>query len=65
MDDESYVVADFKQLPARCFYRSNWCFGVTKRFEYQRLTKLPKNSWHGRPSVRVAKEAQGTSQMGT
>lgn len=42
MDDETYVVADFRQLPGRGFYRSGRRFGVAKQFKYQALTKFPK-----------------------
>lgn len=42
MDDETYVVADFKQLPGRGFYRAFKRFGVCRSFKYQRLTKFPK-----------------------
>lgn len=42
MDDESYVIADFKQLPGRAFYRSIRRFDVARKFKYQFLTKFPK-----------------------
>lgn len=42
MDDETYVVADFRQLPGRSFYRAFHRFGVAKKFKYQGLTKFPK-----------------------
>lgn len=42
LDDETYCVADFKQLPGRGFYRSFKRFGVAKQFKYQGLTKFPK-----------------------
>lgn len=41
MDDESYVVSDFAQLPGRSFYRSRYRFGVKRQFKYQRLSKFP------------------------
>lgn len=40
MDDESYVVADFSQLPGRAFYHARVRFGVARRFKYQSLTKF-------------------------
>ena len=42
MDDETYCVADFKQLPETGFYRARQRFGVARRFKYQELTKFPK-----------------------
>lgn len=42
LDDETYVVADFKQLPGRGFYRAAFRFGVLRKFKYQGLTKFPK-----------------------
>lgn len=42
MDDETYCVADFKQLPGRGFYRARKRFGVARQFKYQCLTKYPK-----------------------
>lgn len=42
MDDETYVVADFKQLPGRSFYKALHRFGVSRAFKYQGFTKFPK-----------------------
>lgn len=42
MDDETYVIADFKQLPGRSFYRSFKRFDVARRFKYQQLCKFPR-----------------------
>ena len=42
MDDETYVIADFKQLPGRSFYKAFHRFGVARQFKYQSLTKFPK-----------------------
>lgn len=42
MDDGTYVIADFKQLPGRGFYRADFRFGVLKKFKYQGFTKFPK-----------------------
>lgn len=41
MDDETYVVADFKQLPGRSFYRAYKRFGVQRRYKYKFLSKFP------------------------
>lgn len=41
MDDETYVIADFQQLPGRSFYRSVRRFGVAKIFKYKPMTKFP------------------------
>lgn len=42
VDDETYVVEDFKQLPGRGFYRAPVRFGVKAKFKYQSLSKYPK-----------------------
>lgn len=42
MDDETYVIADFKQLPGMGFYRSMKRFGVRRQFKYKALSKFPK-----------------------
>lgn len=42
MDDETYVVGDFSQLPGRGFYRAPVRFGVKAKFKYQKLSKFPK-----------------------
>lgn len=42
MDDETYVFADFKQLPGRSFYRAFQRFGVESKFKYRKMTKFPK-----------------------
>lgn len=41
MDDESYVVGDFAQLPGVGFYRAKYRFGVQRQFKYQGLSKYP------------------------
>lgn len=42
MDDETYVIADFKQLPGMGFYRSFKRFAVKKQFKYKALSKFPQ-----------------------
>lgn len=42
MDDETYVVADFQQLPGRSFYCAFKRFAVASCFKYQRLSKFPR-----------------------
>lgn len=41
MDDETYVIGNFSQLPGRSFYRARYRFGVARKFKYQRLSKFP------------------------
>lgn len=41
MDDETYVVGDFKQLPGRAFYYAKFRFGVQKKFKYKFQSKFP------------------------
>lgn len=41
MDDETYVVLDFQQLPGRGYYRATRRFGVTRKYKYQSLSKFP------------------------
>lgn len=42
MDDETYVVGDFRQLPGLSFYRAKLRFGVKKQFKYKSLSKFPQ-----------------------
>ena len=51
MDDETYVVVDFKQLPGRSFYRVIRRFAVAHQFKYHSLKKSPKRIWLGRLSA--------------
>lgn len=42
VDDETYVHADFRQIPGRSFYISYKRFGVKKVFRQKLLSKFPK-----------------------
>lgn len=41
MDDETYVVSDFRQLPGLSFYRAKHRFGVERQYKYKSLSKFP------------------------
>lgn len=42
MDDETYVKADFKQLPGEEFYVAKSCNGVADKYKTRKLSKFPK-----------------------
>ena len=42
MDDETYVLEDFKQLPGMCFYTGMQQNGVEEHFRTKKNTKLHK-----------------------
>lgn len=42
MDDETFVVGDFRQLPGLSFYKAKYCFGVKRDFKYKFLSKFPQ-----------------------
>lgn len=42
MDDETYVLADFSQLPGRSYYVADGRGNVDDQFKFQKKTKFPK-----------------------
>ena len=42
MDDETYVLEDFKQLPGMCFYTAMQRNGVEEHFGAKKTAKFPK-----------------------
>lgn len=53
MDDETYVKADFKQIPATCFSRSRISSAFRSMSALRRCPNLRRNSWFGKPSARA------------
>ena len=65
MDDESYVLADFQQLPGRSFYHSMNRFSVKKKFSYKKMKKFPKKFLVWQALCTCGKESQSFITRGT
>ena len=61
MDDETYVLKDFKQLPEICFYTVMQRNGVEEHFRTKKKAKFPKNIWFGRQYAAVVEQAKASS----
>ena len=62
MDDETYVLEDFKQLPGMCFYTVMQRNGVEEHFRTKKKAKFPKkNIWFGRQYAAVVEQAKASS----
>jgi len=48
MDDETYVKADFKQIPGQVYYNAKIKGNVAPKFKEKKWTSLRKDIWFGK-----------------
>ena len=57
MDDKTYVLGNFSQLPGQEFYVADARGNVAEEFRVQKRSKFQRSFWYGKPFVLVVYEA--------